>query len=62
MMCYRDRTYCNYYKDCKEGMFCARALTKDVSVSAKKVGLPICQFADPPECFVTGEVTDREVL
>ena len=50
-MCFRDKTYCSYYKDCIDGMFCQRALTRDVTVTAEKVDLPISQFAEKPDCF-----------
>jgi len=51
MLCFRDRTYCSYYKNCKDGMFCKRALTQDVKVVAEKVNIPICQFLEKPDCF-----------
>lgn len=55
MMCYRDRTYCTYWKDCKLGSECKRALTSEVQESAEKwwggPDAPICFYADKPKCF-----------
>ena len=55
MICYRDMTFCKYWKNCKKGKGCVRALTKKVYKSAKawwgKDNPPIYQFADKPECF-----------
>ena len=50
MICYKDRTFCSYEK-CKKFSECPRALTKEIKVSAKGFGLPICQFAERPDCF-----------
>jgi len=53
MFCYRDMTFCDYYKECKEGEICPRALTKKVIKEANKwmKNPPICQFAEKPDCF-----------
>jgi len=51
MICYRDRTFCSFYKDCAEGNDCVRALTKDVEQKSIKIGLGVCQFMEKPECF-----------
>ena len=55
MMCYRDKTFCDYYKECHEGKKCPDALTEKVIAEADKWwgkrGAPICQFAEKPECF-----------
>lgn len=55
MMCYRDMTFCPYFKECKEGGLCSRALTDEVKENAKKwwgkEGAPICRFIEKPECF-----------
>lgn len=57
MMCYRDRTYCSFYKECAEGSKCGRALTPEVVKAAdewwgKPNCAPICEFVDEPECMV----------
>ena len=50
MMCYRDMTFCPYYKICSKEN-CGRALTSKVNEAAKRLGLSICQFAEKPDCF-----------
>lgn len=50
MLCYRDRTYCGF-TDCAD-MKCTRRLTQSVEQAAELLRLPICQFAEQPECFV----------
>lgn len=51
MMCYRDRTYCAYFPDCAQGGDCPLALTDEVMDMAEREGLPICQYAERPECW-----------
>ena len=55
MLCYRDMTFCPYYKNCKNGKVCDRALNVDVIENAKKWwendDVPICQYSKKPDCF-----------
>lgn len=55
MLCYRDRTYCNFSCNCKHESTCNRALTADVLAAAKKWwgsnDAPICMYVDKPKCF-----------
>lgn len=64
MICYKDMTFCDFWKDCKNGETCNRALTDDVREKAKEwtqdifkdskndpVSL-ICIFTDKPKCFL----------
>ena len=51
MICYKDITFCSFWKECKDGKTCWRALTEKVWDAAEKEGLPICQFLDKPDCF-----------
>jgi murein endopeptidase len=65
MMCYRDMTFCTYYKECKAGNTCDRALTYWVKAEARAwwggVGVPIATYADKPECFQDKEeVSDND--
>lgn len=55
MMCYRDMTFCDYYKQCKEGNTCHRAMTYKVKEGAIKAGLNIAAFTEIPECFENEE-------
>lgn len=50
MICYKDRTYCQYYTLCKNYDNC-NALTLEVKEAADDFGLPISQFNDKPDCF-----------
>ena len=55
MMCFKDITFCSFYKLCTDGSKCHRALTHDVKVAAVKWwgndDAPISLFVDPPECM-----------
>lgn len=52
MSVYRDMTFCPY-SDCADFDKCSRRLTESVKQAAELLRLPICQFAEQPECFVT---------
>jgi hypothetical protein len=56
MICYKDMTFCPFYKECKDGSECPRAVTIEIKNDAKKwlnVYPPlICQYTDKPNCFV----------
>lgn len=49
MICYRDRTWCQY-SECIN-LKCSRRLTEAVEKAAELLRLPICQFAEKPDCF-----------
>lgn len=51
MMCYRDKTFCNFYLDCEKGDICGWALTPKIRKEAKELRLPIARFLDKPRCF-----------
>lgn len=55
MLCYKDRTFCRFYIDCKYGKQCERALTIDIKTAARKWwgkdNAPISQFLDRPDCW-----------
>ncbi|MCK5236492.1 MAG: hypothetical protein KAR06_05840 [Deltaproteobacteria bacterium] len=53
MMCYRDMTFCEFYKECSDGEGCYRALTEEVIKKAEAwmKDAPICTFVDKPKCF-----------
>jgi len=51
MMCYKDMTFCSYYKECQNGENCFRALTDEVKEGARYTDLYISQFSEKPECF-----------
>ncbi len=54
MLCYKDMTFCPYWKECKEGSTCHRALTDEVKQGAERWWpgeAPISVFTHPPKCF-----------
>jgi len=55
MICYKDKTFCSFYKDCKDGAGCRDALTDKVIADAERwagnTGLSIARYASEPECF-----------
>ena len=50
MICYRDMTFCSFWKDCDKANCCSRPITKNVESRAEAAGLPICRWADKPNC------------
>ena len=59
MICYRDMTFCDFHKDCKNGGICSRSLTKEVKEKADKFRLPICQFISKPTCWEAKDDKDK---
>ncbi len=58
MLCYRDMTFCPFWKDCGAGQHCPRAQT-DVHVRrAEELKLPFCLFVDKPKCFALKETEE----
>ena len=59
MICYKDCTWCPFFKNCLDGENCSRALTDKVIEGAEKwwgkKGAPIDQFSEEPECFRTSK-------
>jgi hypothetical protein len=55
MICYRDKTWCAFYKECKKGNKCTIALTPEVIKLAKEwwrnENPPICTYVNKPDCF-----------
>lgn len=56
MMCFRDMTFCTYWKDCRYSETCGRKFDKEQEAAAKKWwggdNPPICTFIGRPRCFV----------
>ncbi len=50
MVCYRDMTFCPYYKECAV-KDCLRASAPEVWDGAREIGLPISEFIEKPKCF-----------
>lgn len=51
MMCYRDRTFCGFYTDCKYGGKCEWALTPKVKAGVRASGFRLAEYTDKPECW-----------
>lgn len=51
MLCYKDMTFCKFYKTCKAGKKCGRALTPEIQKASEDFGLPICMFTEKPDCY-----------
>ena len=55
MICYKDITFCSFYKECKDGDKCKKALTPKIVEDAKKwwgsSGAPISLYINKPDCF-----------
>ena len=61
MICYRDMTFCTFYKECDVASACPRPLTPEVQERAdrwwgKMSGEPpIAIFRSEPQCFIQKE-------
>ena len=51
MICYRDRSFCPFYKTCLYGFDCDRALTPKLRAEAHAFGLPVDIMGCIPECW-----------
>lgn len=59
MICYRDMTFCNFYKKCSRAKNCHRPLTEEVLKQAKNwwgsfqttSEPPISVYLEKPDCF-----------
>lgn len=55
MICYRDRTFCQFWKECDKGVACESAYTPSVFQEALSwwgsENPPIALFVEPPPCF-----------
>ena len=51
MICYNDKCYCPFWRECAAHSTCFRILSKDVEERAANLGLPIDMFMEKPECF-----------
>jgi hypothetical protein len=63
MMCFRDMTFCPFWRDCADASRCHRPLTYDVVMAAERwwrqargdempppMPVLIAQFAERPDC------------
>ena len=58
MLCYRDKTWCPFYKSCSHGESCHDALTPTIMAQAikwwgnPKEVPPISSYTEKPKCWV----------
>lgn len=53
MINYRDRTFCQHYKDCIYGGECDMAMTPAVLADAERIELPVAVYTEKPSCHAT---------
>lgn len=53
MLCYKDRMYCPFYKDCSKGRICDRACKPAIVKSAQAMNILISLYSNTPECFIS---------
>ena len=63
MICFRDMTFCDFYKKCKKSSNCERPLTDKVVKEANNwmKNAPICRYAEKPECYEEKDVKFKEI-
>lgn len=59
MICYKDMTFCGFWKECKGGQSCERALKDTVLIEARKLNLLVARFMIYPNCFKQKEKEDK---
>lgn len=54
-MCYRDKTFCDFWRNCGDGAECPKAFTQFVQEGADKwwgkPNAPIAKYGSPPRCY-----------
>ena len=56
MICYRDMTFCTFYKSCKDGESCERALTPKIKKEAEECWEGTLRFV----CLVRNQNAGRK--
>lgn len=63
-MCYKDKTFCDFWRTCFTGNQCDRALTPKVLRRAEEwmPNSPISRYTDYPQCYRSriGEILQME--
>ena len=54
MYCYKDKTFCTYYRKCNNGNKCKIALNNKI----KALNIPIAIYTSKPECFKEIEIAE----
>lgn len=68
MLCYKDKVWCTYYKECSEGESCPKAFTPTIKKEALTwwgesdgTALVSC-YVDVPHCFINKYINERTIL
>ncbi len=66
MICYKDKTFCKFYEQCRHGTTCPDALTDKVKEDAvkwwgdKDTAPPIAMYMEPPgRCYEAKDQTEH---
>lgn len=51
MLCYKDMTFCKFYKSCISGKDCFRAYTSHVVDAAERFEMPVSLYTVHPPCY-----------
>lgn len=57
MPCYKDMTFCPFWRDCGKAADCHRPLTDQVVAEAEAFGLPTAQYLSAPACHTKKEAS-----
>ena len=60
MLCYKDKSFCNFWKSCQQGSSCKHAYTDTVKELAKKCMLPVDLYDTPFTCYNNIEESSNE--
>lgn len=60
MICYKNKTFCGYYKGCKDGKDCTRALTSQIIKQAEIFGLGVAVFTEEPFCYRNKKSNEKD--
>ena len=53
MLCYRDMTFCDFWRTCLNAEGCSRKLTEKARMAAAEMNIPLCTYVSPPkECYL----------
>ena len=61
MLCYKDKTFCPFYLECKDGVDCHRKLTQEIIIEAEDFGLGVARYCERPDCFKEKAVNELEI-
>ena len=64
-MCYKDRVFCQFWQNCRDGHICKIALTPKVIKDAEEWWgnnePPIQTYSEKPVCFYDADLAEKEL-